>query len=147
MKPWRVRVAKFGKLLLAGIILLASGSADAALTTASKEDGVPDVKISLDLRDIEIIDALKFLATKVTMNIIPTKKVSGRITLMVDNTDAKDVFDIILRSNNLAYDKRGDIYNVMTEDEYKAIYGRRFSDMRQVKIIRLKYMVPDQALT
>jgi type II secretory pathway component GspD/PulD (secretin) len=108
---------------------------------------IPNATISLDLRDIEIIDALKFLATKAGMNIIPTKKVSGRITLMVENTSAKDVFDIILRSNSLAYDKKGDIYNVMTEDEYKALYGRKFSDMRQVKIIRLKYMVPDQALT
>jgi len=35
---------------------------------------------------------------------------------------------------------------VMTEDELQGDHGKRFSDMRQVKIIRLKYMVPDQAL-
>lgn len=104
-----------------------------------------EIKISLDLRDIEIIDALKFLATKAGMNIIPTKKVAGRITLMVDNTAAKDVFDIILRSNNLAYEKRGDIYNVMTDEEYKSLFGTKFSDTREVRIVRLKYMVPDQA--
>lgn len=73
----------------------------------SRSDNASGTNISLDLRDIEIIDALKFLAAKAAMNIIPTKKVSGRITLMVENTRASDVFDIILRSNALAYDKKG----------------------------------------
>ena len=71
--------------------------------------------ISLDLRNIEVTDALKFLATKADLDIIPTKEVSGRITLMVENVPVKDVFDIMLRSNNLAYEKQGDIFNVMTE--------------------------------
>ena len=107
--------------------------------------GMPDVLISLDLRDIEISDALKFLAVKAGLSIIPTKKVLGKVTLMVENMPVKDVFDILMRSNSLAYDKKGSIFNVMTEDEYKAIYGKNFYDIRKVKIIRLKYMVPEQA--
>lgn len=111
----------------------------------SNSESISNVAISLDLRDIEITDALKFLATKARLNIIPTKKVSGRVTLMVENASANDVFDIMLRSNSLAYDKKGDIYNVMTEEEYKALFGRKFSDTRQVKIVRLRYMIPEQA--
>ena len=57
----------------------------------------------------------------------------------------KDIFDIMLRLNNLAYDKTGEIYNVMTETEYKALYGKKFSDSRQVKIFRLNYAIPEQA--
>lgn len=100
--------------------------------------------ISLDLRDMEITEALKFLATRADLNIIPTKKVSGRVTLMVEDVPVQDVFDLMVRSNNLAYEKRGDIYNVMTEDEYKSYFGRNFSDKREVKVFHLKYAVPEQ---
>ena len=101
--------------------------------------------ISLDLKDIEISEALKFLATKANLNIIPTKEVSGRITLMVQDVSLSDVFDIMLRSNSLAYEKQGEIYNVMSEKEYKARYGRNFADLREVKLFNLKYAIPDQA--
>ncbi|MBU1998296.1 MAG: secretin N-terminal domain-containing protein [Candidatus Omnitrophota bacterium] len=101
--------------------------------------------ISLDLRDMEIKEALKFFAGKIGFNIIPTKDVSGRITLMVENVAAKDVFDIMLRSNSLAYYIQGNIYNVMTEKEYQARYGKNFTDYRQVKIFELKYAIPEEA--
>ena len=104
-----------------------------------------EVKISLDLRDIDIVDALQYLAMKAGINVIPTKKVSGRVTFMVENVNFKDIFDIMLRSNGLAYVKQGDIYNVMTEEEYKSLYGEKFSDSRQIKTFRLKYAIPDQA--
>jgi type II secretory pathway component GspD/PulD (secretin) len=51
----------------------------------------------------------------------------------------------MLRSNSLAYDRKGEIYSVMTEPEYKALYGKNFFDTRQVKVFRLKYAVPEQA--
>jgi len=102
-------------------------------------------RISLDLRNMDLMEALKFLSLKAGLNIVPTNNVMGRVTLTVENVPIKDVFDIMLRSNNLAYDKKGEIYNVMTEHEYKALYGRKFSDMRSVKIFRLKYAVPKQA--
>jgi len=101
-------------------------------------------KISLDLRGIDVVDALKFFALKASLNIITTKNVSGRVTLVVEDAPIKDVFDIMLRSNSLAYDKQGEIYNVMTEDEYKVLYGQKFSDIRQVKTLRLKYAIPEQ---
>ncbi|MFH1782903.1 MAG: secretin N-terminal domain-containing protein [Candidatus Omnitrophota bacterium] len=104
-------------------------------------------KVSLDLRAIDIIDALKFLALKARLNIVTTKNVTGRITLMVENVQVEDIFDIILRSNELAYMKQGNIYNVMTEAEYKLLFGKSFADIRQVKTFRLNYAIPDQAFT
>ncbi len=103
--------------------------------------------ISLDLRNIEIVDALKFVAERARINVISTKNVTGRLSLTVQNVRIKDVFDIMLRSNGLAYSKTGDIYNVMTDDEFKAIYGKKFADVRQVKVFRLQYAIPDQAFT
>ncbi|MCX5703311.1 MAG: hypothetical protein NT066_02300, partial [Candidatus Omnitrophica bacterium] len=110
-------------------------------------DEVFNQQISLDLRDIDVTEALKFLASKIGLNIITTKGVSGRVSLTVENALIKDIFDIMLRSNNLAYIKQGEIYNVMTEAEYKALFGKNFSDTRLVKIIRLKYAIPEQAFS
>ena len=103
--------------------------------------------VSLDLRSIDVIDALKFLSKRAKLNIVTTKNVAGRVTLMVENVLVKDVFDIMLRANKLAYDQRGQIYNVMTEEEYKALYGRPFSDAREVVTFSLKYAIPEQAFS
>ncbi len=103
--------------------------------------------ISLDLRDIDIVDSLKFLSSRADLDIVTTKNVTGRVTLMVENVPVKDVFDIMLRANKLAYDKTGDIYNVMTEEEYKSLYGKPFADTREVKTLRLKYAIPEQAFS
>lgn len=103
--------------------------------------------VSLDLRDIDVIEALKFLSRRADLDIVTTKNVAGRVTLMVENVLVKDVFDIMLRANKLAYDTRGDIYSVMTEDEYKALYGKPFADTREVKTFRLKYIIPEQAFS
>ncbi len=123
------------------------------IAPAVATDAVADQKIpggmqgfvSLDLRGIDIVDAMKYLSTKAGLNIVTTKGVAGRVTLMVENVPVKDVFDIMLRSNRLAYDQTGDIYNVMTEDEYKALYGKPFSDTRKVETFRLNYAIPEQA--
>ncbi|HAH20721.1 MAG: hypothetical protein A2Y00_07470 [Omnitrophica WOR_2 bacterium GWF2_43_52] len=102
-------------------------------------------KISLDLRNIDAVDAIKFLAMKAGLNIVVTKSVAGRVSLTVENVNVKDVFDIMLRLNNLAYDTKGDIYSIMTEDEYRVLYGKKFSDTRHVKVFRLNYAIPEQA--
>ncbi|MCP4649084.1 MAG: hypothetical protein GY853_03225 [PVC group bacterium] len=104
-------------------------------------------RISLDLRQIDIHDALKYFSLKSGLNIVTSKSVSGRVTLIVEDVPVKDVFDIMLRSTGLAYDKVGSIYNVMTQEEYKILYGKRFADIRKVKVFRLQYAVPEQAFS
>lgn len=104
-------------------------------------------RISLDLRNIDIVDALKYLSLKTGINIVTNKSVAGRVTLTVENAPVKDVFDIMLRSNNLAYDKQGELCNVMTEKEYQALYGKNFADVRQVRVFKLKYAIPEQAFS
>ena len=131
-----VLIMVFSKIALAEV----SGS-PAVFYPGSREQG----RITLSLRDIDIIEALKFFSLKTGFNIMPTRKVTGRVTLSVEDAVVQDVFDIMLRSNSLAYDKRGDIYNVMLEEEYRAIYGKNFYDAREVKVFRLKYVVPEQA--
>ncbi len=101
--------------------------------------------ISLDLRNTDIGDALKYISLKAGINVMITKNVTGRVTFTVENVKIQDIFDIMIRSNELAYIKQGDIYNVMTEEEYKSLYGERFSDTRITKTFRLRYAIPEQA--
>ena len=123
----------------------ATAKLDAEQSSATGAFNTQEQKISLNLRNIDILEALKFFAMKTGLNIIPTRNVAGRVTLTVEDVPLKDVFDIMLRSNQLAYDKRGEIYNVMTEAEYKVLYGKSFFDVRQVKVFRLKSAIPEEA--
>jgi type IV pilus assembly protein PilQ len=104
-----------------------------------------DERVSLDLRNIEVSDALRFIAQKGGLNLAVSKNVQGRVQLLLNNVPVGDILDIILITNQLAYEKRGDIYYIMTEAEFKERFGRKFSDTRKVKIFRLKYAIPDQA--
>lgn len=124
-----------------GIILLSSGQQNFTQGVLSNSEQ----KVSLNLRNIDILEALKFFSMKTGLNIIPTRNVAGRVTLTVENVPLQDVFDIMLRSNQLAYDKKGEIYNVMTEAEYKVLYGKSFFDVRQVRVFRLKNAIPEEA--
>jgi type II secretory pathway component GspD/PulD (secretin) len=117
----------------------------AVFSEQASSPAFPDVTISLDLRDIDIGEAFKYISGKTGLNIVPTKAVAGRVTMTADNVPVKDVFDIILRSNNLAFEKKGSIYNIMTEAEYKTFYGRSFYDSRVFKVFRLQYAIPEQA--
>ncbi len=96
-------------------------------------------KISLDIKGMDIVDVLKMLATRAGMNIVIGKNVTGKVTLFLKNVDVKDVFEIILLANDLAYDERESIVNVMTQRDYELIYGERFQDKKQAKVVQLKY--------
>jgi len=101
--------------------------------------GQPDAKISLDLKGMEIADVFKMLALRSGRNIVAGKNVRGKVTVFLKDVDVMDALEIILISNELAYDMKGDIINVMTDREYEAIYGERFQDAKKLKIVRLKY--------
>jgi len=126
-------------LVFCGMISGYSGDKEAS-------DGeFPDQIVALELKDMDILEALKYIAAKTNLNIVATKEVTGRVSLNVVDASLKDIFDIILRSNNLAYEKKGSIFNVMSENEYKARYGKNFYDSRISKVFRLQYAIPDQA--
>ena len=111
---------------------------------ASRPHGMEEL-VSLDLRSTEAADALKYIAGQGGLNIAISKNVAGRVSLFLTDVPIRDVFDLILRSNELAYDLQGGVYNIMTEEEYRKLYGRKFSDLREVKTFRLKYAIPQQA--
>ncbi|MDD5496282.1 MAG: hypothetical protein PHP46_04175 [Candidatus Omnitrophica bacterium] len=106
-----------------------------------------DSKISLDLKGIDIVELLKVLSLKTGFTIVPTKGVSGRVNIYLNNLTFDDAFNIILLSQDLAAYRKGDIINVMTSQEYEKLYGRKYTDNRKVKVVKLKYAKPSVVFT
>ena len=96
-------------------------------------------KITLDIKGMDIIDVLKMLSSRSGMNIVVGKNVAGRVTLFLKDVPVEDAFEIILLSNELAYEKKGDIINVMTQRDYELLYGQRFQDQKQAVTVRPQY--------
>lgn len=102
--------------------------------------------IFLDLRDINVVDVFKFLATQGSLNIVTSRNVQGRSTLLLRNVKIKDALDILVISNQLAYEIRNDIIYIMTEDEYALAHGKNFNDIKKVMIRKLKNAKPSYVL-
>ncbi|MBI5873936.1 MAG: hypothetical protein HZB36_07370 [Candidatus Omnitrophica bacterium] len=96
-------------------------------------------KISLDIKGMDIVDVLKMLATRSGLNIVIGKNVLGRVTLFLKDVDIWDAFEIILLANDLAYEKKGDIINVMAQRDYELQYGERYKDKKEAKVFHLEY--------
>ncbi len=102
-------------------------------------------RITLDLRNMDVNDALTYISLRSGANIVTSKSVTGRVTLQLKDVSIQDIFDITLLTNNLAYEKRGDIYYIMTALEYESRYGKSFGDIRKVKMYQLQYAIPEKA--
>jgi len=96
-------------------------------------------KISVDLRGMDIVDVLKFLAIEGDLNIMMAKGISGPVDLLIDEVTIGDVFEILLSLNDLAYEIQGNVIKVLYNDTYKITQGVDFWDQRQTVIYQLKY--------
>ena len=103
-------------------------------------------KIALDVRDMNIVDVLKFLAMKGEYNVVISPSVDGRTTVLLDNVAIKDALDIVVISNRLAYSIQNNIIQIMTSVEYEAMFGKQFSDKTVVATLRLQYAKPSYVL-
>jgi type II secretory pathway component GspD/PulD (secretin) len=106
---------------------------------AFAQNKVADDKISLDIKGMDIVDVLKMLSTRSGMNMVIGKNVSGKVTLFLKDVSMWDAFEIIVLANDLAYEKSGEIINVMTQRDYELQYGERFQGKTIAKTIPLKY--------
>ena len=103
-------------------------------------------KITLDVRDMNVVDILKFLAVKGDFNVIISPTVDGKTTVLLHNVGIKDAMDIVVISNKLAYHVENDIVQMMTAAEFESIYGKKFSDKTEVAVIHLQYSKPSYVL-
>lgn len=93
----------------------------------------------LELKDMDILDVLKLISKKSGLNIVAGKNVRGKLTIFLKDVDVWDALQIILETNELAYVQEGAIIKVVTDKDYELMYGRKFSDKTETKIIPLRY--------
>ncbi len=104
-------------------------------------------KISVDLRGMEIVDVFKFLAVEGSINIAIARDVVGTVNLLINDVTIEDIFEILLSTNNLAYQVQGNVITVISNQEYKALQGVDFHDQRETVIYQLKYASAQNAGT
>ena len=120
----------------------------AVIETSETENSDASSTISLDLRGIEITELLKVLSKKLNKNIIPSKNVTGRVSLFLNNVRYEDVLDILMSSQGLAYEDKGNnITLIVTESEYQALYGKSFNERKQMTTLKAKYASPKMIFT
>jgi type II secretory pathway component GspD/PulD (secretin) len=98
--------------------------------------------LTMDLKGIEAQELFKVLSLKTGITIVPTKSVSGRINIFLNNLTLDDALEVIMISQDLACEKNGDIINIMTSAEYEKLYGKRYNEKREFKTIKLTYAKP-----
>jgi general secretion pathway protein D len=96
-------------------------------------------RLSLELRAMDVLAVLKFLAEQGDFNVVPGKNVGGRVSLAVKDISIQDALDIIALTNELAYVVQNRVIHVMTEADYQKLFGSPFADQREVKTVHLQY--------
>lgn len=114
-------------------------------TLAVKDAGAG--KISLDLKGIDILELFKILSMKMNINVVPTKDVTGRVNVYLNNVDYADALDIILINNGLAAEWRDNMVIIRTTEQYRSIYGRTYGERRKTRTFQLKHASPKAVLT
>jgi type II secretory pathway component GspD/PulD (secretin) len=96
-------------------------------------------KVSLDLREMDIVEVLKILSRQSGLNIVVGKNVSARVTVFLKNVDFWDALRTILESRDLAYARTGDLVTVMTAQDYERAFGVGFAARTESRAFVLKH--------
>lgn len=131
----------------------AQAAADTASSTAAATDMSATItdagpgRVSLDLKGVDIVELLKILSVKMNINIVPTKEVTGRVNIFLNNVTIEDALDIILINNSLAMVKDRGIITVMSLEKYNQLYGKRYNETRHVRMYQLKHASPKDIMS
>ena len=96
-------------------------------------------RVTLAIAGTDVLTVLRDLADQAHLNIVASKNVTGKVTLFVKDVDLWDALELILVSNELAYERQGDLLYIMPAREYELSYGRPYKDKRTVKIFVPRY--------
>ena len=97
----------------------------------------------LELKNMDIADALKLISQKSGMNIITGPDVKGQVTVFLRNVGVHEALRIIVEANGWAYANEGNILRVMTDKKYEEKYGHRFGQRIETELFILSYAKAD----
>ncbi len=103
---------------------------------------IRESRISLELKGVDVLDVLKILSTRSGLNIVAGKNVRGQVTIYLKDVLIRDALDTIITTLGLAYVEDRGILQVMTDQEYEAIYGRSFGEPQVTKTFKIRHAVP-----
>lgn len=129
-----LRVFSLRKILTLGLV-----SFCIAISAQAQDLPIAD-KVTLDIKGMDVVEVLKILATKNSMNLVIDKNVNGRITVFLKDVSAKDALKTILASSDLALVSKGSISRIMTVQDYEQAFGRKPHDSRRTFRLKLKYL-------
>jgi len=109
---------------------------NSALETTQQQKSM--ILDTLDIKDMDINDVLKLLASKSGLNIIAGKSITGRVTIFLQNVDVHDALTIILKANDLAYIEGHGVIQIMTGAEYEQATGHKFGVDMESTIVSLQ---------
>ena len=93
----------------------------------------------------DVVQLVEFLTQQAGLrNVVISKGVAGSTKLRFEGVTAGEALEVVLSVNNLAYEMKNGILTIMTDDEYKALYGVSFYDHKKVKIVELRFADPDR---
>ena len=88
----------------------------------SEAIGFKENKVWLDFKEADIRDVLRVFARKAQINIVPSQKVQGTVTVKLADVQWEKALQLILSQNNFVLQKDEDgIYKVFTQDEIGAV--------------------------
>lgn len=113
------------------------------------EYGIEGLDTRVNLKAIDswdVVQLIEFLAYRGGLkNIVIGRGVAGLTTrLKFDDVTVGDALEVVLSVNNLAYSIRGGIITIMSDEAYRNQFGTSFYDVKQVKMLELKYADPQR---
>lgn len=89
----------------------------------------------------KVVELIEFLAHKGALNnIVIGKGVSGLTTkIKFDDVTVGDALEVVLSVNDLAYEVKGGIITIMSDEAYKLLHGTSFYDQKEVRVVELAY--------
>ncbi|HAV43602.1 TPA: hypothetical protein DCX15_06280, partial [bacterium] len=79
---------------------------------------IEEPKISLDVKNADLLDVLRLIGHKAAVNIVPSKDVSGTVTIRIENTPWEQVLDVVLRSQGYIYFHDKGLIRVGREEDF-----------------------------
>ena len=108
---------------------------NSALETTQQQKSM--ILDTLEIKDMDINDVLKLLASKSGLNIIAGKSITGRVTIFLQNVEVHDALTIILKANDLAFMEGHGVIQIMTSADYEQATGHKFGIDMESTIISL----------
>ena len=123
----------------------AAADAPAVAVTAnqpvSSVEGSADA-ISVEFNEADIQSVLKILALKGNVNIVASPDVQGKVTMQLKDVPWLSAFETIVKTYGYSYERKGNIYQILTPESLKARQEESAVLLREV--FTLDYAAIDQ---